>query len=57
MASLKESSIHKFDGHDDMQTTGIEDSMDSSFEYIHDSTPGPGEYDLVKDKPLFKSKV
>jgi hypothetical protein len=57
VASLKESSIHKFDGHDDMQTTGIEDSMDSSFEYIHDSTPGPGEYDLVKDKPLFKSKV
>jgi hypothetical protein len=32
VVSLKESSIHKFDGHEDMQTTGIEDSiMDDSF--------------------------
>ena len=56
IGSLKDSAIKKIETYDDMQTTGI-DSMDSSFEYISDSTPGPGQYDLRKDKVFYKPKI
>ena len=55
---MKDSGImNKLDGNEDMQTTGIEDSLDSSFQYISESTPGPGEYNLRKEIPYLKSKV
>ncbi len=41
----------------DMQTTGIEDSLESSFQYISDATPGPGQYNLRREIPIVKSTV
>lgn len=38
----------KSDKFEDMQTTAIDDSLESSMEYITDATPGPGEYNLAK---------
>lgn len=49
----------KIDSFDDIQTTTIDDSFsdEDSIEYILDATPGPGEYELRKDKPITKSRV
>lgn len=49
----------KIGSYEDVQTTAIGDSFsdEDSVQYIVDCCPGPGEYELRKDKPISKSRV